>query len=725
MIKEACTTRELAQILGIAPKNIIARARREGWESKPRIGRGGGVEWLVNNKMPAVTRAEIVAAEAANAPPPTFAVCASDIVIPDWSFEMGKARARLVMEWRAFVARAAKKGTPKMQASESFIVALNAGLLIPESVIKAVGAYSLKSIYRWDKQLRENGNNLEALADRRGKWLQGGAEGLGQMGEEAESMLLALYLNPNKYSLAYAYRRMKDLLTVKGLPVPSYTSARRFMDRYTKAHYDIVVLRREGEKAYNDMVGPYVSRDDSVLNVGDVLVADGHRMNSMVINPSTGKPCRMTLIGWQDWASRVFVAFEIMLNENTQAIASSLHRAIMNLGKMPKAVYIDNGKAFKNKFFNEKADLGEYDGLYMRLGIDPKYSAPYEARTKIIERWWGDFDRQCAVAMESYVGNCIHNKPAHLHRNEKWHQDRRESLGQNYIPTVDEVAHIVAEYAKWKAQQPHPTRPYTTPWEMFAAARGEGFNEAEQADIARHFLYRKSVNPSRCRFELYGLEYESEVLNVLHGLNKPIMAHYSYSDLSEIYLYDDGRYLGKAHPVTTVNPLAAKFGTELDVQRVKGKLKEFSVLRRDTRKLAAQLDEGQAEVVLGLSHMRPAAERRTPLVLIQGSGKSVEETPAAPMLTEAEAAELAALSERLKALSDAAPAYELPQYFSSQAEKYEKLFLLSVCEGIALTEADTAFMRDYEQTDTYHASVRRYDQLRGLYNTINAKEATA
>ncbi len=49
---------------------------------------------------------------------------------------------------------------------------------------------------------------------------------------------------------------------------------------------------RDGEKALADKVEPYLKRDASLLEVGDVLVADGHRLNFQVINPFTGKTTR-------------------------------------------------------------------------------------------------------------------------------------------------------------------------------------------------------------------------------------------------------------------------------------------------------------------------------------------------------------------------------------------------------------------------------------------------
>ena len=109
---------------------------------------------------------------------------------------------------------------------------------------------------------------------------------------------------------------------------------------------------REGEKALNDKVEPYIERDLSKIEVGDVLVADGHVLNFEVINPFTGKPTRATLVGFLDWKSTALVGYEIMMSENTQCIASALRNAILNLGKIPKIVYQDNAERLRLNIFS-------------------------------------------------------------------------------------------------------------------------------------------------------------------------------------------------------------------------------------------------------------------------------------------------------------------------------------------------------------------------------------
>ena len=129
--------------------------------------------------------------------------------------------------------------------------------------------------------------------------------------------------------------------------IPKYATFKRYVDWFKKHNYDKWVLAREGEKALKDKVEPYIVRDASILEVGEVLVADGHRLNFQVLNPFTGKPVRATLVGFLDWKSTALVGYEIMLEENTQCIASALRNSIINLGRIPKIAYQDNGNAFK------------------------------------------------------------------------------------------------------------------------------------------------------------------------------------------------------------------------------------------------------------------------------------------------------------------------------------------------------------------------------------------
>ena len=211
---------------------------------------------------------------------------------------------------------------------------------------------------------------------------------------------------------------------------------------------------RDGEKALSDKVEPYIKRDASLLEVGDILVADGHRLNCQVINPFTGKPCRATLVGFSDWKSTALVGYEIMLEENTQCIASALRQAILNLDMIPKVIYQDNGRAFRAKYFTDERGFNElgFNGLYSKLGIQTVFARPYNARSKVIERFFKEFQEGFEHLLPSFTGSSIDNKPAYLMRNEKFHKN----IHNEYIPTIDETIKMIQLWLDFKNSQPCP-----------------------------------------------------------------------------------------------------------------------------------------------------------------------------------------------------------------------------------------------------------------------------
>jgi putative transposase len=690
-MKDAYTTKELTILLGAAPSTISRRAKREGWPSRPRQARGGGFEWLAAN-LPEDVRAAISLHETRAETP---ALPDENVVIPDWAYKVGMARFRLVNEWRLAVK---KSKTTKGKATAAFLTAFNSGQLLASEYEK-LGEVSDKTLYRWDKKLRDNGEDYQVLCDRRGKWSKGGRKGLGQIGPEAEKIFLGCWLTPNRPSIKLAYEATKSILTKHGHKAPSYKTVARFAKRFDEHHHDLVVLKREGEKALKDKVGPYIARNDKVLSVGDVLFCDGHVLNFRCLHPTTGKPFRPTLICWFDWRSRMPVGWEIMPTEDTIAISSALHMAIGTLGQYPRCVYIDNGKAFRSKFFSEAdADFGELNGLYARLGIAVQYSRPYEARTKIVERWFRTFDEQCQRLLPSYIGNCIDNKPAWMNRNEKYH----EAAHNEWTPTLRDASEIFRLFATWYGQQAHRGVDNQKPLELLQAGTGDG---VDMGELDRHFLFRQKITPRRCGFTIGGVRFESDAL---YGLNKPVMAMFSWADMSEIHLHTlEGERLGTARPTVALHPLANQFGNELDLQKIKEANKRQRKLKNTTMQLANAFDGDVGESAF---QQLPWMQQQTaPLRAVVQPKKTKPELT----LDQAEAARLEEVRSKVKALPSAP---DRPDFFASEYERYEWCFMQSEMHGHCLDENDISFMRAYEASEEYRtATGRRFEQLRLAY----------
>jgi putative transposase len=690
-MKEAYTSRDIALILNVTDRAVRNRAAKAEWPSRPRSGRGGGNEWITSG-LPDDVRAAVVLHEARAETP---ALPVDNVVIPDWAHRIGMARFRMVNEWRLAVQ---KSKASKGEATEAFLVGHNSGQLFALEY-EVLGEVSDKTLYRWDKKLRDNGEDYRVLCDRRGKWSKGGRKGLGQVGPEAEKIFLGCWLTPNRPSMSLAYDATKSILRKRGLAVPSYQSIRRFAKRFDEHHHDLVVLKREGEKALKDKVGPYIARNDQILSVGDVLFCDGHVLNFQCLHPTTGKPFRPTLICWFDWRSRMPVGWEIMPTEDTVAISSALHMAISTLGQYPRAVYIDNGKAFRSKYFTQvEADFGELNGLYARLGIAVQYSRPYEARTKIVERWFRTFDEQCQRLLPSYTGNCIENKPAWMMRNEKYHA----SAHNDWIPTLQEASEIFRLFAMWYGQQEHRGIK-SRPLDLLQAGVGDG---VDMRELDRHFLFRLKVTPKRCGFTIGGVRFEADAL---YGLNQPVMAMFSWADMSEIHLHTlEGERLGTARPTEALHPLARVFGDELDLQKIKEANKRQRKLKAATMEVVRAFDGDVGENAL---EALPWMRRETAPLKAVPKPKVVKATPT---MDEAEVARLEAVMARIKELPTAA--INRPAFFPSGYDRYEWCFEQTVKNGHPLPDDDISFMRAYETSEEYRtATGARFQQLRDFY----------
>ena len=379
--------------------------------------------------------------------------------------------ARQIANHRMNIVKAAldnrKKYDTQKQADHEFLELYNTGLFLPKAY-EFLGSISMGTLRRYIQAYLKSGN-AESLVPQYKITKQGEYNSI--LNDDMKKVLLALLLHQNRFGYNTAIRLTKQILIKQGYDeesLPSSITFKRFVEHFRKNNYAEWVLKREGMKAYHDKVEPYIERDISKIEVGDVLIADGHVLNFQVINPFTGKPTRATLVGFLDWKSTALVGYEIMMSENTQCIASALRNAILNLGLIPKVVYQDNGKAFKSRFFqNTDFDEGIFNGVYANLGIHSVFAKPYNARAKVIERFFLEFQDEFEKLMPSYIGTSIENRPAWMNRNEKLHLQIHQKQTGGKIPTVQEVIKYIDCWLEFHNQKPCPNDRSRSIQEMF------------------------------------------------------------------------------------------------------------------------------------------------------------------------------------------------------------------------------------------------------------------
>jgi putative transposase len=360
---------------------------------------------------------------------------------------------------------------------------------------------------------------------------------------------------------------------------------RRFLDGWRERHQDQWVFYREGASALNDKCLPYIARDYDRIAVGDVLVADGHRLNFETLNPWTGKAKRMTLILWLDMKSAMPLGWEVMPNENTLAILSAFRRALMRLGKIPSVAYLDNGRAFSGRFF-AGADLAPQDGLYERLGVQVTHAWPYHGQSKTVERFFRDF-AELERWTPSYTGTSIEAKPPRLNRGERLHRRVYEKAGSPVLDleqTHAAIAWYFDEYAARIHDDGHLAG--QTSAEVFEAGRGPGL------DVAALDYLLMSVEVRRIYRDGIHLMGRSYWHTELYGRNHAVTVRYDLQDPERILVYDDrGLFLCEAGTREAVHPAAGILGTERDRELLAERIAERRRLEKSTTRGAREFLE--------------------------------------------------------------------------------------------------------------------------------------
>lgn len=195
-------------------------------------------------------------------------------------------KARLTANHRMNIVKAALEHRNKYprirEADAEFLDLYNSGLYLPKAY-EFLGSISIGTLRRYIQAYKKTGN-AESLIPQYKITKQGEYNSI--LDDNMKKVLLALLLHQNKFGYNTAIRLAKQVLIKKGYDedaLPSNITFKRFAEHFRKNNYAEWVLRREGMKAYHDKVEPYIERDISKIEVGDVLIADGHVLNFQVI----------------------------------------------------------------------------------------------------------------------------------------------------------------------------------------------------------------------------------------------------------------------------------------------------------------------------------------------------------------------------------------------------------------------------------------------------------
>jgi putative transposase len=446
----------------------------------------------------------------------------------------------------------------------------------------------------------------------------GKTKGVRSVSHREGKALLNYLLHPNNLTFAEVIKYAKEELERDGYEMRMCDETYiRWMKDHQRDNAYIHDLMRKGEKALNDKYLPSLERDRDKIEVGDILVADGHTMNFTMIDPVSGKARRMQLVMVYDFKSGMPVGWDFSATENTAVIASAFRRAIRVLGFVPRLFYVDNGRAFNSNYFKHSPNrstnvLSEIDflGMFDRLksyGFTGCVNAlPYHGQSKPIERWFGSmhaFEKQ----FSTYLGNSIENRVASDKRNEKLHRQLRERMTKGTHPEVTEVHYRLVEWIR----SSYATRPSSssafyqgrTPLEVYEESIAKVREKADFAirqisdgELLFLMMACEVRTVTNCTVRLFGRKFYSPELFGYKRGDERFVVRYDLLEserIDKVFVFNETgtEFICEAQDtlMTGHHPAARTLGTEEDRKRLDAALDEQGMLKKAAKQEAKLL----------------------------------------------------------------------------------------------------------------------------------------
>lgn len=557
----------LSKINDVSLATVKRRAAREKWVGRQADGkgRGGRVVLYLSSMLPVDVRAALKASTLPTVKEdnlPALGIRRDQVIYKEQE-EKAFAKAELAQAYLSHLEQAGYG--QKAKAKRLFLENYNLGEvgLFP-AVYRVVGKVDIKgrTVEGWISKLKNNRWEAMALVDMRGFCHKGKRSITPDMMKAILSIVKSPYNVPGK-PLMEIIHQAKSIMVSRGIEPLSEATYRRWLkDDWIPHNYDQWIWWREGDKGLNDKVLFNLTRDYDKVEPGDLLVADGHVLNFEIINPDTGHPKRMMLLLFYDFKSSYPLGWEIMPTENTASISAALRRAILRLGKIPRAVYIDNGRAFKGKYFINKNPGEELKGLYQRIGIKHIIAWAYHGQSKPIERFFKVFAELERLA-PSYVGTSIDNKPVHLNRGEKLRRKLHLTITRGVTPTIEDAHRAIALWFDKYCNTPQGPSSHLagqTPNQVMIP--GPGVDPV----ALRCLMMKSKVRLIRQKgVNLFGKDswYYSPKI---YGKRFAVICRYDLQHRDSVLIYnaDTEEFICEAFKVSKVHPMVSLMGTESD-----------------------------------------------------------------------------------------------------------------------------------------------------------------
>jgi transposase-like Mu len=415
-MKEAYSAKELAsmklQTLPHAHCNVRNRAKREGWPSEKRTGRGAGDVYPISG-LPDDVQAEIrnrhavkllsqpVKSAEERAIDREVSLAMRDVTrLNDKQRQVCDARLAVVVHLRRIAAEVGVNQAVALVSAQS-----RAGTLTPDiaqwldkAVARKAGAgVGERTLKQWMADANRCDTptaRLATFAPHKTGRPMARLEGLRWLPE-----FLRHYRLKNGVGVNEAYRSFATAWAVAHegdvTDLPNIYKVRRALAQMPNLERLRGRLTGAALRAHQT----YVKRDWSQAHINDVWMGDGHSLKMKVQHPDHGQPFTPELTMIMDTRSRMVVGWSLAYSESCIAVGDALRHAISQHG-VPAIYYSDNGSGQTNKVLDT-----DVFGILPRLGIEHQTGLPGNPQGRgMIERLNQTVGHLIARQFETYYG---------------------------------------------------------------------------------------------------------------------------------------------------------------------------------------------------------------------------------------------------------------------------------------------------------------------------------
>ncbi len=394
---------------------IIRKAKRENWQSRPREGRGGGLEYHVSS-LPAETREalklkelnEVLSGEQAPEASKAGKTEGAKIRLKAEAAEIsaerkrlegaikaesleGKAKDRMeakleiIKAWELFKSGSSESTTA---AQHRFCLLYGDGAIKVSALTKElIPSFSQGSLSRWIRSLKKEG-----LASLSGSYGNRSGSGVFDTEPALRTFALSLLAQAPHMSAAQMRRAIKASLSEIGIDkVPSERTVGRFLNAWKEENASVFEMMNAPDQWKNNFMLGVGSYSESVKGYLDLWEMDSTPSDIML---SDG---RYTIVGVIDVWSR---SLKLLVSKTSTAYAVSalIRRALLDWG-VPVTIKTDNGADYSSKHVTR---------VIGSLGIEQKFCNPFHPWEKPhIERVFRTFSHGLLELCPAFVGHNV------------------------------------------------------------------------------------------------------------------------------------------------------------------------------------------------------------------------------------------------------------------------------------------------------------------------------